>query len=66
MVRKANWNSFAEVKQVYSNADLVERRTVFNISGNKYRLIARLNYRAEVAFVLSILTHADYEKGDWK
>ena len=66
MVRKANWNSFAEAKQVYSNADLVERRTVFNISGNQYRLIARLNYRAKVAFVLSILTHADYDKGDWK
>ena len=41
VVRKADWKTPAELKQVYSNADLVGRRTVFNIAGNKYRLIAR-------------------------
>jgi HTH-type transcriptional regulator/antitoxin HigA len=44
VVRKANWKTPAEMKQVYRNADLVGRRTVFNIAGNKYRLIARVNY----------------------
>jgi mRNA interferase HigB len=66
VVRRVHWKSFAEVKQVYANADLVERRTVFNIAGNKYRLIARLNYRSQVAFVLCVLTHAEYDKGEWK
>src|SRR5437667_5691478 len=42
VVRKANWKTPAEMKQVYRNADLVGRRTVFNIAGNKYRLIARV------------------------
>jgi len=37
VVRKANWKNPAELKQVYHNADLVGRRTVFNIAGNKYR-----------------------------
>jgi mRNA interferase HigB len=66
VVRRTHWRSFAEVKRVYANADLVERRTIFNIAGNKYRLIARLNYRAQVVFVLFILTHAEYDKGEWK
>jgi mRNA interferase HigB len=43
VVRGANWKTPADLKQVYHNADLVGRRTVFNIAGNKYRLIARAN-----------------------
>ena len=66
VVRRANWQTPAEMKQVYGNADLVGRRTVFNIAGNKYRLIARVNYRAQRVFVLYIRTHAEYDRGDWK
>jgi len=47
VVRAATWKTPAEMKQVYHNADIVGRRTVFNISGNKYRLIARVNYRSQ-------------------
>src|ERR1039458_1944681 len=42
------------------------RRTVFNIHGNDYRLIARVNYRTKRVFILHILTHAAYERGEWK
>jgi mRNA interferase HigB len=66
VVRKASWKTPAEMKKVYPNADLVGRRTVFNIAGNKVRLIARVNYQTQRVFVLYILTHADYDKGDWK
>ncbi|TMA08741.1 MAG: type II toxin-antitoxin system HigB family toxin [Deltaproteobacteria bacterium] len=66
VVRSANWRTPADLKQVYHNADLVGRRTVFNIAGNKYRLIARVNYRAQIVFVLHLLTHSEYEKGTWK
>ncbi len=66
VVRKAVWKTPAELKQVYSNADLVGRRTVFNIAGNKYRLIARVNYQTQLVFVLYILTHAEYGRGAWK
>jgi mRNA interferase HigB len=66
VVRKANWTTPIEMKQVYGNADLVGRRTVFNIAGNKYRLIARVNYVSQTVFVLHVLTHSDYDKGAWK
>jgi len=39
---------------------------VFNIGGNKYRLIARIDYRGQQVFILYILTHKEYDKGDWK
>lgn len=66
VVRKAGWKTSAEMKRVYPNADLVGRRTVFNIAGNKYRLIARVNSQTQRVFVLYLLTHADYDKGEWK
>lgn len=66
IVRKAAWNSLAEVRNDFAHADVVGRRTVFNIHGNAYRLIARVNYMSERVFILHILTHAEYSKGRWK
>lgn len=66
VVRKAEWKTPAELKRVYPNADFVGRRTVFNIAGNKYRLIARVDYLTQRVFVLYLLTHAEYDKGAWK
>jgi mRNA interferase HigB len=66
VVRKADWTTPADMKQVYPNADLVGRRTVFNIAGNKYRLIARVNYQTQRIFVPYVLTHPEYSRGTWK
>jgi mRNA interferase HigB len=66
VVRSANWRTPADLKQVYHSADLVGRRTVFNVAGNKYRLIARVNYTAQIVFVLHLLTHSEYDQGTWK
>jgi mRNA interferase HigB len=66
VMRKADWKTPVGLKQVYPYADLVGRRTVFNIAGNKYRLIARINYQTQRVFVLYILTHAEYDRGAWK
>jgi mRNA interferase HigB len=66
VVRRADWKIPAEMKRVYRNADLLGRRTIFNVAGNKYRLIARVNYRTQCVFVLYLLTHAEYDQGAWK
>jgi mRNA interferase HigB len=66
VVKKATWKSLVDVKTVYSSADQVNRRTVFNISGNNYRLIARINFRTQIVFVLHILTHEEYDGEGWK
>jgi mRNA interferase HigB len=41
-------------------------KTVFNIAGNKVRLIASINYRAQVVYIEAVLTHSEYDKGRWK
>lgn len=71
IVRRADWKSLAEVRAVFPGADPVlvaSRRTVtvFNICGNKYRLLAALHYNRSVAYILAIMTHAEYGRGDWK
>lgn len=67
----AEWRSLAEVRQVYRHADGVkadsgEILTVFNIGGNKYRLIARIRYDYQVVNVRAIVTHEEYDRGAWK
>ena len=64
--RRAAWRSLAEVRLDFPHADVVGRYTVFNIGGNKIRLIASINYRWQVIYVRHILTHAEYDKEDWK
>ena len=66
IARRADWGSLADVRSDFAHADIVGRRTVFNIHGNDYGLIARVNYRTKRVFILLILTHAEYSKGDWK
>ena len=66
ITRRADWGSLADVRSDFAHADIVGRRTVFNIHGNNYRLITRINYRTKRVFILYILTHAEYSKEDWK
>ena len=62
----ASWNNLVEVRQVYPHADFVDPYTVFNIKGNAYRLIVKVEYRWQMIFIKHLLTHAEYDKGDWK
>ena len=66
IVRKAKWRNFAELRADFGSADQVGRRTAFHIGGNKYRLIARVNYRNQRLFILQIMKHVEYMKGEWK
>ena len=51
---------------MYRHADPVGDKTVFNIRGNRYRLITKIDYSAGTVQVREILTHAEYDKGEWK
>lgn len=63
--RGLSWRNFAELKATYASASIFEDCVVFNIGGNKYRLITRIRYPACV-YVVQVLTHEDYDKGLWK
>ncbi|MBZ5723998.1 MAG: type II toxin-antitoxin system HigB family toxin [Acidobacteriia bacterium] len=62
----ADWNSLVDVRQMYPQADAVGRCTVFNIHGNRYRLIARINYQHRTLYIRGIYSHAEYDEGGWK
>lgn len=60
---KAKWSQFADIKKSYRSADVVEdNRVIFDIGGNKYRLVVKIAYRMETVFILFIGTHAEYDK----
>jgi len=60
------WNNFVELKKEFGSADWVWPYVVFNIAGNKYRLIAEINFRSQTLFIRHIPTHAEYTQGKWK
>lgn len=66
----ATWHSLADVRRTYPSADGVtsdvETLTIFNIRGNKYRLIARIRFDYGLVNVRSILSHDDYDQEKWK
>lgn len=65
-VEIAQWNSFAELREIFASADLYGRCIVFNAGGNKYRIIAAVHFNTKKIYVRHVLTHAEYDKGAWK
>ena len=60
---KASWNSWADIKEQYRNASILKNnRVAFNICGNKYRLVVKVNYEAQVAYIRFVGTHKEYDK----
>src|SRR5687768_5066931 len=60
------WNSWGDVKAAFGTASLVGNCVVFNIGGNKYRLVTRILYVSYKVFVLKAMTHAEYDEDKWK
>ncbi|MEM7113432.1 MAG: type II toxin-antitoxin system HigB family toxin [Chloroflexota bacterium] len=65
-VHQAKWQNFAELRSDFPSADLVGRLTVFNIGGNNYRLIVRVEFWLQKVFVRHVLMHSEYDKENWK
>jgi mRNA interferase HigB len=71
LFREAEWENLQDVRRVYLHADTVtvasgNTVTVFNICGNKYRLIVAIHYNRQRVYVLRLLRHAEYSKDFWK
>lgn len=57
---------FNELRATFASADYVAPFTVFNIGGNKYRLIAVIHYNRRKVYIRHVLTHADYDRKKWR
>ena len=66
MMRKGRFTNFAKLREIFPHADKVGKFTVFNIGGNKARLIAAMHYNRNKVFIRHVLTHKEYDAGKWK
>jgi mRNA interferase HigB len=71
LMEDAEWKNLAEMRAVIPSADEVtvdsgRRVVVFNIGGNKYRLIAAVHYNTQIVYAMLFMTHAQYDKDKWK
>jgi mRNA interferase HigB len=64
--KRATWRNFAEMKTMFPAVDKVGDKYVFDVGGNKLRLIAAIHFNAGKVFIRAVLTHKAYDKGDWK
>jgi len=62
-VIQQNWEKPEDIIKFYSSADVITgKRFVFNIKGNHFRLIADIEFKLKIVFIVWIGTHADYDK----
>jgi len=65
LTKQAKWQNPAQVKATFNSADVLPgNRVVFDICGNKFRLITRIDYKFGIVFIVCVLTHAQYDKVD--
>jgi mRNA interferase HigB len=62
--KASNFSSFPDLKLMFPTADQVGKLTVFNVSGNKVRLVAAIHYNRERIYIRAVLTHDEYDKGE--
>ena len=62
----AQWKNWSDVRLDFNSADTVGNCTVFNIGGNKYRLVTRIFFQSHKVFILKVMTHQEYDLGRWK
>ena len=62
LAKEANWPHFAAVKNTFAATDLVAGRLVFDIGGNKYRVVASVDLHAQILVVDRVLTHQEYDR----
>jgi mRNA interferase HigB len=66
LIKSQDFASFADLRTVFPSADQIGRLTVFNIGGNKARLIAAIHYNRRKIYIRAVLTHDEYDRGTWK
>lgn len=72
LTRRATWGSFQDVKALFGQTDVVtdtatgRTATIFDIGGNKFRIIALIDYVRQTVLITHVMTHKIYDKDNWK
>jgi mRNA interferase HigB len=72
LARRASWQNFYDVKALFGQTDVARdtkskrTATIFDIGGNKYRIITLIDYRRQTVLVTHVMDHAEYSRSNWK
>jgi mRNA interferase HigB len=66
IAKKSNWKDFTDVRKSFGRADMFKDCVIFDIGGNKFRLITKIRYKQKRIYIRFVLTHSDYDKNSWK
>lgn len=66
IMKKAEARDFSQLRGLFNSVDKVGQLYVFNVGGNKLRLIAAVHFNTQRVFIRDVLTHKAYDKGDWR
>ena len=65
-VRLADWNNFADVRKTFNHSDVFGGCAIFDVGGDKYRIIAKIAYGLKIVFIRFVLTHKEYDDKKWQ
>ncbi len=65
-MKQHQFGSFSELRTIFPSVDHVGKLTVFNLGGNKARLIAAIHYNRRRIYIRAVLTHPEYDENKWK
>ena len=65
-IKNVKARSLVELRKTFPTADLIGDCLVFNVGGNKYRVVVHTDFRLQVVFIRFVMSHADYDKDKWK
>jgi mRNA interferase HigB len=66
VIEKNRFDTWAALKAAFNTVDKVGDLVVFNVGGNKYRLIAHIRFEKQIVYIKAVLTHTEYDRGGWK
>lgn len=71
VAREASWQSFADTRATFGQTDVAtgvsgRTATIFDIGGNKYRIVAHIDYLRQTVKIEAVMDHVEYDKGKWK
>lgn len=65
-MKRGDFRSLVHLRETFPSADLVGKLIVFNLGGNKARLIAAIHFNRRKVYIRAVLTHTQYDTGAWK
>lgn len=66
IIKLSEYQGFNDLKKTFGSIDKVGDKYVFNIGGNKYRLVTAIHFNTGRVYVRAVLTHKEYDKEEWK